>query len=227
MKDSNNKKYTSLPEYDKVSTYYDLIFNIISLGQIPRTKKWILKKISSGEKILEIGCGSGWLTCQCAIKGATVVAIDTSDRMLDLAKKKSKKKSVYENIQFIKMDFLNQFKPDKIKTVFDKIIFCYFLDIFPSDPMVCKLIKNAQSLLKSNGQIIIADELIVENLVLKKMISIIRIPIFKFLEITTKSTYPKIHDYYKLLKKSGFQQIEIKKSQLGYLGVLVASIKHE
>lgn len=223
LKDSNYNKDTSLSEYDKVSRYYDPIFNIISLGNIPKVKKWILKKINVGDKLLEIGCGSGWLTCQCATKGATVVAIDTSDKMLDLAKKRAKKKSVYDNIQFIKMDFLNQFNPNIIKMIFDKIIFCFFLDIFPDESMVCDLIKNAQYLLKPDGQIIIADELIIENSVVKKMVDFIRRPVFKFLEITTNATYPEIHDYIKLLRKSGFEEIEIKKSLFGYLGVLIAS----
>ncbi len=223
IKNTTSNKNTSSPEYDNISRYYDLLFNLISLGKIPRVKKWILKKINAGDSVLEIGCGSGWLTCQCAMKGASVVTIDTSDKMLDLAKKRAKKKSVYKNIQFIKMDFLNQFNPKIIKTTFDKIIFCFFLDIFPHDSMVYQLIKNAQYLLKENGQLIIADELQIENPVAKKVITYIRFPVFKFLELSTNTIYPKMHDYIKLLRKSGFEEIDIKKSLFGYLGVLTAN----
>jgi ubiquinone/menaquinone biosynthesis C-methylase UbiE len=224
-RDINSNNNTSSTEYDNISRYYDPLFNIISLGKIPKVKKWIIEKINTGDQILEIGCGSGWLTCQCAMKGATVVALDTSDKMLDLAKKRAKKKAVYENIQFINMDFQNQFNRSILKTPFDKIIFCFFLDIFTDDRMVFQLIKNVQYLLKDHGQVIIADELIIENPVAQKLVDLIRFPVFKFLELTTGATYPEMHDYIKLLKKSDYEEIDIKKSLFGYLGVLTASQK--
>jgi len=222
LKNSACQKNNSSPGYDNISRYYDPLFNIISLGKIPTTKKWILRKINPGDKILEIGCGSGWLTCQCAIRGAQVFAVDISVKMLDLAKKRAKKESVYENIQFIKMDFLNEFNPSIFNTSFDKIIFCFFLDIFPDDSMVYQLIKNAQYLLKTKGQLIVADELEIENPITKKIITIIRFPVFKFLEITTNIAYPKMHNYIKLLRKTGFEEIDIKKSFFGYIGLLTA-----
>lgn len=216
---------TTSPQYNKISRYYDSLFNIVSLGKIPKIKKWILEKINAGDQILEIGCGSGWLACQCAMKGAIVTAIDTSNKMLDLAKKRAKKKLVYGNIQFIKMDFLYQFNPKMIKTTFDKIIFCFFLDIFPDNLKVFQLIKNAQYLLKDNGQLIIADELEIENPVAQKVVTFIRFPVFKFLELSTDAAYPKMHNYNSLLKKSGFEEIKTKKSLFGYLGLLTATQK--
>ncbi|GAI53525.1 unnamed protein product, partial [marine sediment metagenome] len=142
-------------------------------------------------------------------------ALDASEPMLDLAKKRAKKEAIYKNIQFVKMDFLNEFHPSikkKFQIQFDKIIFCFFLDVFPDDSTVYQLIKNAQYLLEDDGQIIIADELVIENPVAKNLITFIRLPVFKFLEKTTNVKYPEMHDYICVLQKFGFEEIEIRKS---------------
>src|SRR5579864_3819928 len=51
--------------------------------------------------ILEIGCGTGRLTIPVSKKCSKIVGIDFSDRMLEIAKKKS---IVLNNIEFRKLD---------------------------------------------------------------------------------------------------------------------------
>lgn len=57
-----------------------------------------LLKPESGERILDLGCGTGHLTAQIAETGATVVGIDHSADMIDAAK------SAYPDIEFHCMD---------------------------------------------------------------------------------------------------------------------------
>lgn len=44
--------------------------------------------LKKGEKILDVGCGTGDLACQMADAGAKVVGIDSSEKMIAKAKEK-------------------------------------------------------------------------------------------------------------------------------------------
>ena len=228
VKKSDVDPLLSISEYDTIASKYDLIFNILSSGQIQKTKKLALEKIEPDEDILEVGCGTGWLSCQCAKKGAKVVAVDISKTMLELAKERAKISLVDENIQFMKLDFLNEGLPNikkRLSIRFDKVIFCYILDIFPEEVTVCRLIKNAKELLKNDGEIIIIDELVPNNPVAKKVANLFRFPVFKYLEKTTNMKYHRMHDFIYLLHKLGFEDINVERMSMGYLGILTVRNK--
>lgn len=58
-----------------------------------------------GEKVLDIGCGTGNFSIKLAEKGAEVVGIDVSEPMLAKARKKAENKNL--NIKFYKKDVTN------------------------------------------------------------------------------------------------------------------------
>ena len=51
-----------------------------------------------GERVLDVGCGTGHLTAQIAAAGTEVVGIDASAAMIDEARR------VYPKLEFIKAD---------------------------------------------------------------------------------------------------------------------------
>lgn len=63
-----------------------------------------LFKVTPGMSILDVGCGTGNFSIKIAAKGGVVTGIDVSDKMLNIAVKKTKKKNL--NIEFIKMNSL-------------------------------------------------------------------------------------------------------------------------
>lgn len=61
-----------------------------------------------GEKILDVGCGTGDLACQMADAGAKVVGIDSSEKMIAKAKEKYPHLSFYVK-DVTQLDFHNEF----------------------------------------------------------------------------------------------------------------------
>lgn len=61
-----------------------------------------------GEKILDVGCGTGDLACQMADAGAKVVGIDSSEKMIAKAKEKYLHLSFYVK-DVTQLDFHNEF----------------------------------------------------------------------------------------------------------------------
>ena len=94
--------------------------------------------------ILEVGCGSGWLSHKIAAASqAKVVGLDIDPAQISLAKK------VFQHPQltFVKSDFFHtSFRPHQ----FDHII---LMDVLPWMPDLGRVIEQAVSLLKLGGQI--------------------------------------------------------------------------
>jgi ubiquinone/menaquinone biosynthesis C-methylase UbiE len=108
---------------------------------------WLEKK-ASPLKILEVGCGNGWLSSKLsAIPDTMVVGIDVNETEIDQAKRVFKK----DNLEFIQASFNHGlYEPEK----FDVIIFAASVQYFPS--LKLSLLR-ALSCLSENGEIHIVD----------------------------------------------------------------------
>ena len=70
--------------FDAVADHYDELFTASRIGQAQRAAVWteLKKAFSSGDRVLEIGCGTGVDACFLGSCGVRVVACDSSPRML-------------------------------------------------------------------------------------------------------------------------------------------------
>lgn len=59
----------------------------------------------NGRRILDIGCGTGRMTVQLAKRGAQVVGIDFSQKMIDMAKLLVEKEGLQDRCAFLRDDF--------------------------------------------------------------------------------------------------------------------------
>lgn len=84
---------------------YDAKHSFVSVFGDSLVKVLALKK---GEKILDVGCGTGDLACQMADAGAKVVGIDSSEKMIAKAKEKYPHLSFYVK-DVTQLDFHNEF----------------------------------------------------------------------------------------------------------------------
>ncbi|MHA2292110.1 MAG: corrinoid protein-associated methyltransferase CpaM [Candidatus Hodarchaeales archaeon] len=84
---------------------YETGISKLTAGMIEEIYKRILAHIKVGDEVLELGCGPGTFSILCAKKGAKIVAIDISEKMITFAKEKSREMDVSDSIQFILGDF--------------------------------------------------------------------------------------------------------------------------
>src|SRR5271156_2715089 len=70
--------------FDAVAERYDESFTSSRIGQAQRASVWkeLEKTFRSGDRVLEIGCGTGVDACFLAERGVRVVACDSSSRMI-------------------------------------------------------------------------------------------------------------------------------------------------
>ncbi len=98
--------------------------------------------------ILDIGCGTGWLTKRLAKKAKQVVAIDNSKYFIDIAKKANPvKNTVYLTLEAEKID--------KLKEKFDLIISSFTLQLVTPVKTLLSVLKKCHAKLKDQGHIVI------------------------------------------------------------------------
>ena len=79
-------QFCSAP-FDAVAARYDETFTLSKIGQAQRASVWkeLGRTFDSGDRVLEIGCGTGVDACFLAEQGVRVVASDSSAQMIAVA----------------------------------------------------------------------------------------------------------------------------------------------
>ena len=78
--------------FSTIADRYDLITAVLSYGQDARWKRRLIElaRLQRGERALDLACGTGDLAFAAAARGARVVGLDITHRMLQLAVQKSR-----------------------------------------------------------------------------------------------------------------------------------------
>jgi ubiquinone/menaquinone biosynthesis C-methylase UbiE len=82
---------------------YDKGINLLTGGQLDDLYDRLIAHIKEGDRVLDIGCGTGALTLRAAKKGTHVKAIDINPGMLEVARAKAEDVHLSENIEFVEM----------------------------------------------------------------------------------------------------------------------------
>lgn len=200
---------------------YDVGINILSLGQSNKVKREIVENyITVGDKVLEIGCGTGTLAILCAEKGASVTGFDISPHMLDIAKKKIQEKNLTDGLQLKQMGAIEMDKAFDNET-FDKIVSTLVFSELYSDEQ--KYISwQAYRVLKHGGLVIVADEIKPNSLAKRILQLLVRIPLMVITYILTQTSTKALKNITSLLTDAGFEIVYHKKSHFDSFGLCVA-----
>ena len=76
-----------------IADRYDFITIVLSYGQDSRWKRRLVReaKVQHGDRALDLACGTGDIALETAARGATVVGLDITPRMVELARAKARR----------------------------------------------------------------------------------------------------------------------------------------
>ncbi len=200
---------------------YDRGIEILSLGQSKTVQRDIVDNyINRGDRVLEIGCGTGTLAISCAEKGAYVVGIDVSPQMLAIANRKLRERKLTEKVQLQELGAIEIDKAFSDET-FEKITSTLvFSELYPDERKY--VLKQAYRILKPGGLIVIADEVIPSSWWKRILHLLIRIPLAIITYILTQTTTKALRDFDNALTETGFKIIHSKRSILDSFTLYVA-----
>ena len=213
--------YVFMKVLESSAQRYDAGINILSLGQINKIKREIVENyIAAGDKVLEIGCGTGTLAVLCAEKGASVFGFDTSSRMLGIAKKKIRERNLGDRVEIAEMGAIEMDKAFASET-FDKVVSTLVLSELYSDEQKYVL-AEAYRVLKHGGLIVIADE-VRSNSVAKRTIQLlVRIPLMVITYILTQTSTKAVKGIENAIAGAGFEIVHQERRFFDSFGLYVA-----
>lgn len=192
---------------------YDRGIRLLTLGRINRIQKEVVDGyVRQGIHVLEIGCGTGELACRMGEKGAQVTAIDIAPAMLAIAAERIKSADLSDQVEIRRMD----------STVLDELDHNETFDLIVSSLLFSELslneqklvLRNCAGLLKPNGRLILVDEQIPKNVLMRILFGLIRLPIAFITFLLTRTTTRRLRGVETFLQQTGYKIHEEKK----YLG---------
>ncbi len=147
MSDKNERL---VKNYDRAAWFYEKSAKIYSTNQIRASKRFQLKYISPGDKVLYLGAGGGEDAIMAARAGAKVTCIDISQGMLDQVQRKLDRESLSAELICG-----NAYDHDRIG-YYDAVAANYFLNVFRRDDML-KMMQFSATLVRPSGKYFIAD----------------------------------------------------------------------
>src|SRR5208282_4899799 len=87
--------------FDAVAARYDEAFTSSRIGRAQRASVWneLAKTFRSGDRVLEIGCGTGVDACFLAERGVRVTACDSSSQMIAAATRRIRENRQQARVQ--------------------------------------------------------------------------------------------------------------------------------
>ena len=177
--------------YGRFASIYDLLSTVYSFGGISKLKRMQVQSIKKGERVLFAGAGGGEDALLAARKGASVVVVELSSDMIEVARKRIQDVETDKNITFICDDIMN-YRVDK---EFDRIYCNFFLNVFSIDTVPI-VIKNLLSSLKDNGEFVIGDFACTKELSIQYFLQVLYFGVAAFFFVlTAKNPLHKLYDY--------------------------------
>jgi ubiquinone/menaquinone biosynthesis C-methylase UbiE len=98
---ATTQQYVVSAPFDAVANRYDETFTSSLIGRAQRAAVWkeLAKTFHSGQRILEIGCGTGVDACFLAERGIQIVACDSSPEMIAVTTRRIREKKLEKLVQ--------------------------------------------------------------------------------------------------------------------------------
>ncbi len=201
--------------------WYDIGVGILTLGRSSAVRRYIAENfIERGDRVLDIGCGTGTLPLLCAQEGAVVTGIDVSPDMMSAAKKKVRGSSVAESVELLRMNALDMDKAFKARS-FTKIVSTFTISELTVGE-VDFVLRQCHRVLKQRGRMIIADEVPATSGWHRLLYKTMKTPLAIIAYILAQTTTTTTRNLEERLTKAGFLVIEIKDFLLGNIRIYVA-----
>ncbi len=197
--------------------FYDRWIEVVTLGRAGRLRNAVLAEIGPGERLLDIGCGTGSLAVAAARSGVEVVAVDRSASMLAVARDKAAAAGV--SVDFREGDAA--FPPLGTER-FDVATATFVLGELSRD-LAALAVRRMAEALRPGGRVVLADEVPPAALVPRVLVGIARAVQWAVSFLALQELAPsRHHAWTELLAGAGLVLVPEASRGLGGLEVLVA-----
>jgi ubiquinone/menaquinone biosynthesis C-methylase UbiE len=186
---------------------YDTGMQTLTLGRLAMIKQYIAENfVQSGDRLLDIGVGTGTFAIAASNRGARVTGIDSSEKMLAVAQSNLASEGLAEGVILIRIPIVELDKqfPDHS---FNKITaMLVFSELYHQEQEFC--LDQITRLLEEKGEFILVDEVRPRRLWKRIAFYIVRIPLAIATYFKSQLTTHPLSHMTDMVKEHGFEVIE-------------------
>ena len=180
---------------------YDRGIRLLTLGRLDKAYDRLTSRITKGQKVLDIGCGTGALTIRAALKGAKVKGIDVNAQMLEIAQKRTDEAHLTGSIELHEMGVAELENEDAES--YDVVMSGLCFSELNGDELNYAL-QETKRILKPGGLLLIADEVRPGHIAKRLFHSLFRIPLLLITYLITQTATHAIGGLPEKITAAGF-----------------------
>ncbi len=203
---------------------YDKRMDKVSKGRVRAVKEAVAIEIPEGSLVLEIGCGTGELASMLIERDCIVEGFDLSPSMIEVAKERIAAENLENRFKVVEMgvDGMDGLPMNHFDAVVSTLVFSEL-----SDDERHFALKHAARVLKSDGLIVIADEVVPKTVFRRVIHSIIRLPMVSVTYLAANQSTRPIAELTVEITSAGFRIEKQKRSHGDAFAMIVASKKED
>ena len=170
---------------------YDRGISFLTLGKLDKVYDRLISHINRGERVLDIGCGTGLLTLKAAFKGALVKGIDVNSQMLEIAQKRVVEANLINTVELSEMG-IAELDYEK-SNFYDAVVSGLCFSELTENELLYTL-KEVKRILKLGGRLLVADEVRPKSIFKRLLKGLIRFPLVIITYLITQTTTHAVKD---------------------------------
>jgi ubiquinone/menaquinone biosynthesis C-methylase UbiE len=135
---------------------YDWAAKVMTFGRLDQIKDLIAAQVNPGDKVLDIGCGTGTLALRCIERGAHVTGLDSSEFMLGEAVQRVTAAGHEQSFVAVR-DSVTQLHKHFGDETFDMVTATMCLGEFPG-AYLGYVLRDCARILRPGGALLVGDE---------------------------------------------------------------------
>jgi demethylmenaquinone methyltransferase/2-methoxy-6-polyprenyl-1,4-benzoquinol methylase len=198
---------------------YDLGIRLLTLGRLDRAYDRLAERIQGGQRVLDVGCGTGALTLRSARRGAVVKGIDVSAQMLEIAEARVREANLGDAVRLAESGVaeLDTEQAGSFDAVTSGLCFSEL-----SDAELVYALKHLARILRPGGLLLVADEVRPPTLLRRLLHTALRAPLVALTWIFTQQTTRPVAALPERLLDAGLEIVSLRASPIGSFSEIVA-----
>ena len=179
---------------------YDKGLRILTMGRLDEAHDRLTSHIEKGQRVLDLGCGTGALTLRAAQKDARVRGIDVNPQMLEIAQQRAEEASLSQNIELCQMG-VAEVGSEEAES-YDVVMSGLCFSELTAEELAYTL-REVTRILKPGGLLLVADEVRPEGLGKRILHVLIRFPLVIVAYLVTQTTTSAVKKLPQKIEEAG------------------------
>lgn len=186
---------------------YDRGMRLLTAGRLERVHQEIAAHLQPGDRVLDIGCGTGALALLLARRGCQVTGIDVSPEMLALAGQKLRQAGFVGQVSLLEMGAVeldDAFSASSFDAVTASLVFSEL-----SRDEIDYTLAACRRLLRPGGRLLVADEVLPDSILGRLGTFLLRLPFVVLAYLLAQTTTRRVSGLEERLSAAGYEPREV------------------